>query len=397
MPENGRGKSMNQYLKKLFGLKSPYGIGQSNSFFLSAMQDSVTHFYEQSDAYRRICGRETFTPDQLQTVDDLERIPVIPTLYLKRNDISIPHPKAIEVTSSGTSGQVSRVRYSTGEILQMAKMAIRLGREHRLFSVKPVHYIILGYQPTRDNPMVISKTAYLSTWYAPGRSRTYALCYKKKKGQEKGEYELDLNGVFQKILECNRKGQQVRVIGFPFYSYFLLQKMKAEGITCRLAADTCALLGGGWKQFAGMEISKAELASLFEEILGIPSDQIHEFFGAAEHPILYCTCPNGHFHIPVYSRVLIRDVTTQKPLAKGKAGLVNLLTPMTASIPLMSIMTDDLGIVREGKTCGCGIEADYLEILGRTGVQGVKTCSAGAQEYWNGMGSTTTEKEDICF
>lgn len=372
---------MDQHLKKLFGSRRPYEITQSDPIFLRAMQASVRHFFQQSEAYRNICARQGFTPDQLQTMEDLVRIPVIPTLFFKRNDIAVPHPKVIEVTSSGTSGRFSRVQVSTQEVFHMARMAIRQGMTHGLFSLRPVHYIVLGYQPVRANQTVISKTAYLSTWYAPGASRTYALRYKN------GKYELDLQALYQKIQQCDRDKKPVRIIGFPSYAYFLLKKMKEEGQRCQLVPGSCVLLGGGWKQFAGMEIPKRELAALFEEVLGIPREQIHEFFGAAEHPVLYCSCPNGHFHIPVYSRVLIRDVATEQPLPKGQVGLVNLMTPMTASIPLMSVMTDDLGVVHPGSTCGCGIQADYLEILGRVGVTDIKTCSAGAQEYWKGGGS----------
>ncbi len=62
-------------------------------------------------------------------------------------------------------------------------------------------------------------------------------------------------------------------------------------------------------------------------------------------PILYTTCPRHHFHIPVYSRVLIRDPDTLEPVPEGTPGLVDLLTPMTASMPLLSVMTDDLGVL----------------------------------------------------
>ena len=73
---------------------------------------------------------------------------------------------------------------------------------------------------------------------------------------------------------------------------------------------------------------------------------------------------------------------TLKVLPKGRAGLVNLMTPIGSDLPLMSVMTDDIGVLYEGKDCGCGIEGAYLKLLGRTGVKDVKTCAAGAAEYW---------------
>ena len=114
-------------------------------------------------------------------------------------------------------------------------------------------------------------------------------------------------------------------------------------------------------------------------MLAISESHCREFFGAVEHPILYCDCPKHHFHVPIYSRVLIRDVDTFEPLENGKPGLVNLLTPMVTSAPILSVMTDDLGILHDGSTCGCGIDTPYLEILGRVGMEDITTCAAGAE------------------
>ena len=80
-------------------------------------------------------------------------------------------------------------------------------------------------------------------------------------------------------------------------------------------------------------MEKSELYRLARSVLGIGEAQCVEFFGAVEHPILYTTCPRHHFHIPVYSRVLIRDPDTLEPVPEGTPGLVDLLTPMTASMP----------------------------------------------------------------
>ena len=50
-----------------------------------------------------------------------------------------------------------------------------------------------------------------------------------------------------------------------------------------------------------------------------------------------------HFHVPIYARVLIRDVRTLEPLPMGQAGLVNLITPLNRATPVTSVVTDDLG------------------------------------------------------
>ena len=170
------------------------------------------------------------------------------------------------------------------------------------------------------------------------------------------------------------------MMGFPSYTYFTLKKMQQQGIRLTLARGSKILLGGGWKQFYTEQVDKQTFYSLAAEVLGLADADIVEFFGAVEHPILYCDCARHHFHVPAYSRVLIRDVQTLAPLPNGQPGLVNLLTPMVAATPILSVMTDDLGVLHDGAECGCGLDSPYLEILGRVGLRDIKTCAAGAAE-----------------
>lgn len=369
-------------LMRLFATLRPYDEGKNRIRFFRAVKRKTAYFLKYSPEYRAFCADAGFTLRDLKSMGDLLKLPVIPTLYFKRNQIGIRRGPAVLVTSSGTEGAVSRIRYTAGELCLLAAMAANLGRVHRLFSLRPVHYIMMGYQPVRENKAVISKTAYLSTWYAPGIDRTYALEYRRGRNGAGGGYKLNLQGILDKLVSFSAGRNPVRLVGFPAYTFFLLRKMKEEQIRCKLPAGSRVMLGGGWKQFAGDEIPKEELYSLIWEVLGVGKNHVHEFFGAAEHPVLYCSCKNHHFHIPAYANVLIRDVRTLKVLPKGRAGLVNLMTPIGSDLPLMSVMTDDIGVLYDGKDCGCGIEGAYLKLLGRTGAKGVKTCAAGASEYW---------------
>ena len=82
--------------------------------------------------------------------------------------------------------------------------------------------------------------------------------------------------------------------------------------------------------------------------------------------------------------MIIRDVDTLRPLGFGRPGLVNLITPIADSMPLVSVMTDDLGILYPGESCGCGNQAPYFEILGRAGLSEIRTCAAGAEKILEG-------------
>ena len=287
------------------------------------------------------------------------------------------HRMLINATSSGTSGSKSFMGFNFASLYRGLRMVITVGKYHHLWSMKPTRYLIFGYEPNKENQTAISKTAFGFTFFAPALSRDYALRYTKE------GYQLDLENIKQKFIAYSKGTAPVRTIGFPAYTYFLLKQMKDEGIKVQLPKGSLLTLGGGWKQFYAQKVSKEDFYALAKEVLGIDDEQIVEFFGAVEHPILYTDCRHHHFHVPVYSRVIIRDVDTLEPVPNGRAGLINLLTPMTDSVPMLSIMTDDLGILHD-EPCPCGVTSPWLEILGRVGIKDIVTCAAGADEYLKG-------------
>ena len=265
--------------------------------------------------------------------------------------------------------------FAWSELWYALKMSLRVVSKRHLISLRPCNYIVFGYKPNRHNKTGVTKTAFITTLLAPARHRTYALKY------HDGKYEPDLEGVIKAIEKYAKKKTPVRFMGFPSYTTFVMQMMEDRKAFVQLPKGSKIMLAGGWKQFYAEEVEKSVFYDLAKRVLGITDDNIVEFFGAVEHPILYCDCPHHHFHVPVYGRVLIRDVNALEPVPNGTPGLVNLLTPLVKGTPLTSVMTDDLGILHDGSTCPCGQNSPYLEILGRVGLKDIKTCAAGAAEY----------------
>lgn len=372
---------MNHYRRKLFTYKAPYDLEGTEDLFLEAVKENCAFHYESCKDYRKILDFHGFRPKDLKGIEDLAHLPFIPTLFFKSHELFSmpPHKMLIKATSSGTKGKMSKIGFDTEGLYCGLRMTLKLGHAHQLFSVVPTNYIILGYQPHKSNQMAVSKTAFGATLFAPALHREYALKYSKE------GYKVDLEGIIACLEKYSHQPLPVRFMGFPSYTYFLLKKLQERGLKFKLSKGSKILLGGGWKQFYTERVEKEALYSLVKETLGIEENHIVEFFGAVEHPILYCDCPNHHFHVPIYSRVLIRDVKTLKPVKKGEVGLVNLITPMVKSMPLLSVMTDDLGVLHEGEECGCGIRSPYLEIIGRVGLADIKTCAAGAADLLKGV------------
>jgi phenylacetate-coenzyme A ligase PaaK-like adenylate-forming protein len=353
----------------------PYDLPGTDEWFWRAMKANALAQAKGCPDYQRILEEAHFHPDSIQSMEDLVHLPVLPTLYLKHHELlSMPQWKLlIKATSSGTSnGLKSKLGFDCRSLLRGATMIHRLFRVHHLWSFRPVVYAIFGYEPHKDNQVVIAKSTYGFTFLTPARKRVYALRWTQE------GYQLDLEGMKQALLEADAKQIPVRTAGFPAYTYFLLQHMQQEGIRLHLPKGSKVTVGGGWKQFYTEQVDKASFYRLVEEVLGIPEVDCVEFFSAVEHPIVYIDCRHHHFHVPIYSRVIIRDPDTLEPLPPGQVGLINLLTPLVDSAPLLSVMTDDLGILHtEG--CPCGETSPWLEVLGRVGVHDVVTCAQGAE------------------
>lgn len=372
------------YRNKLFTQSKLYDHKGTDSLFVKTVKHNIFFHSKHCPKYADILSNQKYNQKQLKSIEDLYKIPVIPTLYLKSHKLfSMPEKKLfIKATSSGTKGKKSRIGFDLKGLYYGAYMVFRTAHFHELLSYKPTNYIVLGYKPDKNNHTVISKSAFGATFFAPALHRAYAL----KTGPV--GYRVDMDGLKKTLLNYSLQPFPVRLIGFPAYTYLLLKELKASGIRLKLHKDSRVLLGGGWKQFYTEKVDKPALYSLIHEVLGISESNCHEFFGAVEHPIIYCDCKNHHFHVPSYSRVIIRDVNTLEPVENGKVGLLNLLTPMLESMPLVSIMTDDLAVLHDSSECGCGIATPWFEVIGRVGVQDIKTCAAGAAELLGNQSET---------
>lgn len=330
------------------------------------------------EEYRKIAEWFGLNADSLQNIDDIVKLPCLPTLLFKKHRLKSAQAR-IRATSSGTSGHFSEIGFDFGGLFCALKMCCKIGSVRNLFSPIPCHYIIMGYKPHRSNHTAVTKTAFAATLFTPALSRKYILTYKNN------TYTPDFEGIISTLKKLENSRFPVRFMGFPSYTYFLMKIMDGQNLHVRLKKGSKIMLGGGWKQFYAQQADKADFYELAERVLGIRDSDIVEFFGAVEHPVLYCDCPKHRFHVPVYSRVVIRDADTLEPVPPGTPGLVNLITPMIKATPVLSVMTDDLGVLQDGAECGCGIKTPYLEIIGRVAPTDIKTCAAGAADLLKGV------------
>lgn len=366
-----------RYRRKLFLSKDIYNLQSSDELFINAMKDNIVFHMQHCPEYKDILEHFKFDLNSIDSIKDLSQIPPLPTAYLKNKTLlSKSYNKfLIKTTSTGTGGKKTLSGFDVSSALCGLFMVLKLFRFHKLISLRRTNYIVLGYQPDKSNQAAMAKALKGFAMLAPAKRIEYALKIND------GEYQVNEEDLTNAILDFGKQNKPVRIIGLPAYFKMFLEKLSERNIKLSLHKKSKVLLGGGWKTFFSDEISKEELYRMANTILGIRRENFKDHFSTAEHPINYVSCKNNHFHVPIFSRVIIRDVNTLEPVPNSSPGLLNLITPLLSNAPYGSILTDDIAVMKNGDECGCGISSPYFEVIGRVGLANVKTCTQAASEY----------------
>jgi phenylacetate-coenzyme A ligase PaaK-like adenylate-forming protein len=288
---------------------------------------------------------------------------------------------AVHATSSGTLGQKSQVFLTKDDIRLGTKMILRSMHYHQFISPIPSNYLLLGYEPKEGNDMGNVKVLLGMTKLAPAKEKVFAI---RSLGHD---YQIDYFGMIEALKRFSRQPFPVRIIGFPSYLFMLLTKMKEMNIKpFKLNKNSLVFTGGGWKKMANLEVRQNQLLELVEEMLGIPAKNCRDFYSAVEHSVAYPQCKNHHMHVPIWSRVIIRDIKTMENVGFNQVGFLSFLSPLVSAMPLTAITMGDIAILREGHSCDCGILTPYFEIIQRVGTKQSKSCSVSAAELMEGKG-----------
>lgn len=363
----------------------PYdGFRESDEKFIQAMREIVSWHMEKSDYYAKLCQSENFKPASLKTLEDCLKIPHLWAHFFKGNEIlSVPKEEVfLHLTSSGTTGQKSQIFFDEWTIRSAQRMVDWIFEKYGWVNEKQkCNYILFSYQTEESSKLGTAYTDNFLCKYAPVNEVFTAL---KLTGS--GGHEFDCFGTIDAFKRFAEAGLPVRLFGFPAFFYFALERMKKLGLPpLKFHQDSMVFLGGGWKGNADKQIEKNDLYNLAHEMLGIPKERLRDGFGSVEHCIPYVECSEHEFHVPIWSRVFIRDVETLRPLGFNQKGFLHFISPYITSMPAHSVIMGDMASLHEN--CKCGMKTPYFKIHGRAGVSKNKSCALAASELLKGKAS----------
>lgn len=369
-------------VESLCTIKDPYkSFTQSDEQFIKAMKEITQWHIEKSPFYRDLCKSENFSIDKVNSLKDCMKIPHLWAHFFKGNILlSVPPEKIfLHLTSSGTTGQKSQIFFDEWTIKSAQSMVDWIFEKYNWIETeKKCNYILFSYETEASSKLGTAYTDNFLCKYAPINEVYTAL---KLTGS--GGHEFDVFGTIEAFKRFAKEGLPVRLFGFPAFFYFALERMKKLGMEpLKFHPESLVFLGGGWKGHADKQIEKADLYALAEEMLGIPNKRLRDGFGSVEHCIPYVECDQHEFHVPVWSRVFIRDIETLEDLGLNQKGFLHFVSPYITSMPAHSVIMGDLASMHSD--CKCGLKTPYFRVHGRAGVSKNKSCALAASELLKG-------------
>lgn len=347
--------------------------------FVDAMRDLTRWHQQHCDWYANYLQQNKVDVDQLQSVDALiHTLPPVHANFFKHHEVkSITDEQvALHLTSSGTTGQKSQVFFDEFTISHARRMVNDTLHARGLGSEVPANYLVNAFEPYSGFKVGTSNTNQYLMSFAPVAEAFWTL---RLVGADKHEY--DAFGTISALDRFKNSEHPTRIIGFPAFLHFTLERMAALGLDpIQLPENSWVVFGGGWKGHADKAISREQLLANIEYWLGIPKTHVIETFGSVEHSIPYVGCSEQHLHVPVWSKVVIRDVRTLRPVADGETGFLSFISPYITSTPAHSVVMGDLAVLHPAGSCSCGNPTAWFEVKGRAGTSSNKSCAAAAAE-----------------
>jgi len=365
-----------RYIDKLFEVEDALNHTQkSENLFFEAMKEATLHHYKHNKIYKNICDNDNFNFNDVQTINDLYKIPHIIADAFKWHDLLSVDKKDIVATytSSGTSGQKSHISWDQESKERQDKMRENIMKTYGLISNEEVNYLIFAYSPAVSEGKGAAHAHQMYSTFAPAKKKIFAI-----DADENGKASFSEDRCVEFFKMFAKENNALRIIGFPAFIYETLLYMKKKEIRFNFPSQSLIILAGGWKSAENKAISFSEFAALTKEYLGIDSLQIRDIYGFVEHGVPYVTCQYNHFHVPIYSKVFIRKPGTLELLNDGEKGLLHVMSPYNYAQPAHSILATDYAITYSD--CPCGIKGKYIVLKGRAGLKKHEGCAISATE-----------------
>ncbi len=362
-------------VERLCKIKSPYSFNaEGEKLFIEAIKENYTFQFNKQPYVRFLAERTHFNIEQVETLNDLAKIPPIFVGTMKRTTFCNLEESeiAMVLTSSGTKGEKTQSFFGKDDLKRLSELGRNCFEASGWTSEIPSHVFLFAHDIKEEKNRGTSWSNDQLSSLAPQKSTHWMIV---KNAQ--GEFDFDYKTWAKKVVELGQDAP-IRLVGFPAFMAQLANEIAQVAPHFKAKEGSFITAGGGWKNHSGTPMTFVQFADFIGKSLGIPEQNIRDIFGMAEHGIPYCSCKAGHYHVPLYSRVFIRDPLTLNVLPDGHEGIMNLISPYNMAQSNLSILATDLGVIKEN--CPCGLKGKYIASIRRGGISKNRGCAIAAQE-----------------
>ena len=297
------------------------------------------HQFKNNKVYRSFCDLLFVHPSCISTI---EEIPFLPIQFFKSRKVLSSLDEIQETfTSSGTTGSSTSKHLVTN--INLYKESYLKGFAHFYGNIE--EYTVLALLPNyleRQGSSLVFMVADL---------------IEKSKKVESGFYLDNIQELANKLLELNRNGQKILLIGV---SFALLDLIEMQQFNLK---NTIIMETGGMKG-RRKELVREELHTILQNGFGVT--EIHSEYGMTELLSQGYSKGNGVFETPPWMKILTRDTEDALSInASGKNGGINVIDLANYN-SCSFIATQDLGKVYENET---------FEIIGRFDNSDIRGCN----------------------
>lgn len=318
--------------EKIFNIKT-------QEEFTAIALEVFKHQFKNNRIYRSFCDLLYIHPSDITKI---EEIPFLPIQFFKTREVLSSKQKIAEIfTSSGTTGSITSKHLVTD--INFYKDSYLKGFAHFYGNIED--YVVLALLPN-----------YLER---KGSSLVFMVddLIAKTKNTESGFYLNNLDELAKKLINLDKNGQKVLLIGVSFALLDLVEKYQFN------LKNTIIMETGGMKG-RRKELIRNELHELLKS--GFKVDEIHSEYGMTELLSQAYSKGNGIFETPNWMQILSRDTEDALTiLDKEKTGGINVIDLANYN-SCSFIATQDLGKVHNNNT---------FEIIGRFDNSDIRGCN----------------------
>ncbi len=299
------------------------------------LREIVAHAYAHSPAFRGKMDQAGCTIDDIQSIDDLEKLPIT-----RREDLIAAQKKTPPFGGFDAvpTEKMRRIYVSPGPVYEPGPWNYRDIRwTQALFAA--------GFRKGD----IVQNTFSYHMWpfaFILDESLKMIGCSVIPSGPGNSLVQLTIM----------RKLKASGIVGTPSFLMTLAQRAESQGLNPR--KDLNLKTG-----FVSAEMFPESLRGMLESKLGI---QVHQAYGTVTTGCLAYECPHGDgMHLCDNVIVEIVDPDTGKKMPRGSTGEI-VATNFNKTYPMIRFATGDLSYIKDA-TCACGRTTPKIgKILGRT-------------------------------